>query len=116
MIYSSVLVLFQYNLVLFQHPFQSNRFLGSSDVSLSNIDRIYQVVDKKKKLICPQVKNSNKIDKIRIICKVCLSKFGKMIFLHSSMVIMFAVLFGGHRILKHLRLVFNCPMLVKESI
>uniref|UniRef100_A0A2M4BG68 Myotubularin phosphatase domain-containing protein n=1 Tax=Anopheles marajoara TaxID=58244 RepID=A0A2M4BG68_9DIPT len=52
-----------------QHPFQSNRFLGSSDVSLSNIDRIYQVVDKKKKLICPQVKNSNKIDKIRIICK-----------------------------------------------
>ncbi|XP_035777792.1 myotubularin-related protein 10-B-like isoform X2 [Anopheles albimanus] len=52
-----------------QPPFQSNRFLGSSDVSLSNIDRIYQVVDKKKKLICPQVKNSNKIDKIRIICK-----------------------------------------------
>uniref|UniRef100_A0A2M4AEY2 Myotubularin phosphatase domain-containing protein n=1 Tax=Anopheles triannulatus TaxID=58253 RepID=A0A2M4AEY2_9DIPT len=50
-------------------PFQSNRFLGSSDVSLSNIDRIYQVVDKKKRLICPQVKNSNKIDKIRIICK-----------------------------------------------
>uniref|UniRef100_A0A182PPU5 Myotubularin phosphatase domain-containing protein n=1 Tax=Anopheles epiroticus TaxID=199890 RepID=A0A182PPU5_9DIPT len=48
---------------------QSNRFLGSSDVSLSNIDRIYQYVDKKKRIISPQVKNSSKIDKIRIVCK-----------------------------------------------
>uniref|UniRef100_A0A182S7H7 GRAM domain-containing protein n=1 Tax=Anopheles maculatus TaxID=74869 RepID=A0A182S7H7_9DIPT len=49
--------------------FQSNRFLGSSEVSLSNIDRIYQYVDKKKRIISPQFKNSNKIDKIRIVCK-----------------------------------------------
>uniref|UniRef100_A0A182MTC7 Myotubularin phosphatase domain-containing protein n=1 Tax=Anopheles culicifacies TaxID=139723 RepID=A0A182MTC7_9DIPT len=49
--------------------FQSNRFLGSSDVSLSNIDKIYQYVDKKKRIISPQFKNSNKIDKIRIVCK-----------------------------------------------
>nr|XP_040239839.2 myotubularin-related protein 10-B [Anopheles coluzzii] len=52
-----------------QLSFQSNRFLGSSDVSLSNIDRIYQYVDKKKRIISPQVKNSSKIDKIRIVCK-----------------------------------------------
>ncbi|XP_053664363.1 myotubularin-related protein 10-B [Anopheles marshallii] len=52
-----------------QLSFQSNRFLGSSDVSLSNIDRIYQYVDKKKRIISPQFKNSNKIDKIRIVCK-----------------------------------------------
>uniref|UniRef100_A0A182YN08 Myotubularin phosphatase domain-containing protein n=1 Tax=Anopheles stephensi TaxID=30069 RepID=A0A182YN08_ANOST len=49
--------------------FQSNRFLGSSEVSLSNIDRIYQYVDKKKRIISPQFKNSSKIDKIRIVCK-----------------------------------------------
>uniref|UniRef100_A0A182JS99 Myotubularin phosphatase domain-containing protein n=1 Tax=Anopheles christyi TaxID=43041 RepID=A0A182JS99_9DIPT len=48
---------------------QSNRFLGSSEVSLSNIDRIYQYVDKKKRIISPQVKNSSRIDKIRIVCK-----------------------------------------------
>ncbi|XP_053675597.1 myotubularin-related protein 10 [Anopheles nili] len=52
-----------------QLPFQSNRFLGSSDVSLSNIDRIYQIIDKKKRVISPQLKNSSKIDKIRIVCK-----------------------------------------------
>ncbi|XP_052867794.1 myotubularin-related protein 10-B isoform X1 [Anopheles cruzii] len=52
-----------------QVSFQSNRFLGSSDVSLSNIDRIYHIVDKKKRLITPQLKNSNKIFKIRIVCK-----------------------------------------------
>lgn len=52
-----------------QLSFQSNRFLGSSDVSLSNIDKIYQIVEKKKRVINPQIKNSSKIDKIRIICK-----------------------------------------------
>uniref|UniRef100_A0AAG5DF19 Myotubularin phosphatase domain-containing protein n=1 Tax=Anopheles atroparvus TaxID=41427 RepID=A0AAG5DF19_ANOAO len=52
-----------------QLSFQSNRFLGSSDVSLSNIDKIYQIIDKKKRVISPQIKNSSKIDKIRIICK-----------------------------------------------
>ncbi|XP_050076191.1 myotubularin-related protein 10-B [Anopheles maculipalpis] len=52
-----------------QLSFQSNRFLGSSEVSLSNIDRIYQYVDKKKRIISPQFKNSSKIDKIRIVCK-----------------------------------------------
>uniref|UniRef100_A0A182QGP7 Myotubularin phosphatase domain-containing protein n=1 Tax=Anopheles farauti TaxID=69004 RepID=A0A182QGP7_9DIPT len=52
-----------------QISFQSNRFLGSSDVSLSNIDRIYQFVDKKKRIISPQVKNSSRIDKIHIVCK-----------------------------------------------
>ncbi|XP_059614071.1 myotubularin-related protein 10-B isoform X2 [Phlebotomus argentipes] len=49
--------------------YQENIFLGKNDVTLSNIDLIYQVVDKKKKIVSPQVKISSKIDYLLVICK-----------------------------------------------
>ncbi|XP_055628584.1 myotubularin-related protein 10 isoform X2 [Toxorhynchites rutilus septentrionalis] len=49
--------------------YQKNTFLGKYDVSLSNIDKIYQITEKKKRVVNPQVKNSNKIETIKIVCK-----------------------------------------------
>ncbi|XP_055600129.1 myotubularin-related protein 10 [Uranotaenia lowii] len=49
--------------------YQKNTFLGKYDVSLSNIDKIYQVTDRKKRVVSPPVKNSRKIEIIRIVCK-----------------------------------------------
>ncbi|XP_055537349.1 myotubularin-related protein 10-B [Wyeomyia smithii] len=49
--------------------YQKNTFLGKYDVSLLNIDKIYQVTDKKKRMVNPQVKNSSKIEIITIVCK-----------------------------------------------
>ena len=50
--------------------YQENAFLGQYDITLSNIDKIYQITDKKSKPIHPNVKNSSRIEAIRIICKV----------------------------------------------
>ncbi|XP_062564541.1 myotubularin-related protein 10-B [Armigeres subalbatus] len=49
--------------------YQRNTFLGKYDVSLLNIDKIYQVTDKKKRVVNPQTKNSSKIEIIKIVCK-----------------------------------------------
>jgi hypothetical protein len=50
--------------------YQENTFLAQYDITLSNIDKIYQITDKKSKPIHPNVKNSSRIEAIRIICKV----------------------------------------------
>uniref|UniRef100_A0A336MA07 CSON014244 protein n=1 Tax=Culicoides sonorensis TaxID=179676 RepID=A0A336MA07_CULSO len=49
--------------------YQENNFLGKYDISLSNIDKIYQITDKKKRPVGPDYRNSSKVDAIRIICK-----------------------------------------------
>uniref|UniRef100_A0A1B0D6B3 Uncharacterized protein n=1 Tax=Phlebotomus papatasi TaxID=29031 RepID=A0A1B0D6B3_PHLPP len=49
--------------------YQENIFLGKNDVTLSNIDMIYQVVDKKKKILSPQNKTSSRIEYLLIVCK-----------------------------------------------
>ncbi|EAT38271.1 AAEL009815-PA [Aedes aegypti] len=49
--------------------YQKNTFLAKYDVSLLNIDKIYQVTDKKKRVVNPQSKNSSKIEIIKIVCK-----------------------------------------------
>ncbi|GAB0098510.1 myotubularin-related protein 10-B [Sergentomyia squamirostris] len=57
--------------------YQENIYLGKNDVTLSNIDLIYQVADKKKKIVSPQGKTSSRIDYLLIICKnFRLLKFG----------------------------------------
>ncbi|XP_055919388.1 myotubularin-related protein 10-B [Eupeodes corollae] len=53
-----------------QGAYQENLFLGKNDVTLNNIDYIYQVVDKKKRLLLvPEQKISSRIDALHIICK-----------------------------------------------
>lgn len=53
-----------------QHgPYQENVFLGKTDVTLNNIDIVYQIVDKKRKRIVPQQKISSKIEALHVICK-----------------------------------------------
>lgn len=49
--------------------YQENMFVGKNDVTLSNIDYIYQITEKKKKRITSQQKISSKIEAIHIICK-----------------------------------------------
>ncbi|XP_058833258.1 myotubularin-related protein 10-B isoform X2 [Topomyia yanbarensis] len=49
--------------------YQKNMFLGKYDISLSNIDRIYQVTEKKWRLVSPQMKNSSKIEVLKVVCK-----------------------------------------------
>uniref|UniRef100_A0A6B2ECL4 Putative phosphatidylinositol 3-phosphate 3-phosphatase myotubularin mtm1 n=1 Tax=Phlebotomus kandelakii TaxID=1109342 RepID=A0A6B2ECL4_9DIPT len=62
--------------------YQENIFLGKNDVTLSNIDLIYQVVDKKKKIVSPETKISSRIDYLIVICKnFRMLKFG---FKHSE--------------------------------
>lgn len=56
----------------FQNPnviCQENLFLGRNDVTLSNIDHIYQVADKKKKLLTNEYKISSRIDFLVVVCK-----------------------------------------------
>lgn len=48
---------------------QENLFLGRNDVTLSNIDHVYQVVDKKKKLLTPGNKISSRTDYLVVVCK-----------------------------------------------
>lgn len=58
--------------VSFQNPnfiCQENMFLGRNDVTLSNIDHIYQIVDKKKKLLTTGYKISARIDYLVVVCK-----------------------------------------------
>lgn len=38
-------------------------------MTLSNIDIIYQITDKKKKLVGPHLKTSSRIEAIQIVCK-----------------------------------------------
>lgn len=49
--------------------YQENNFLGKYDISLSNIDKIYQITDKKRTSITPNCKSNTRVDAIRIICK-----------------------------------------------
>lgn len=49
--------------------YQENNFLGKYDVTLSNIDKIYQITDKKRTPITPNCKSNSRVDAIRIICK-----------------------------------------------
>lgn len=52
--------------------YQENNFLGKYDVSLLNIDKIYQITDdknNKKRPVGPDYKNSAKVDAIQIVCK-----------------------------------------------
>lgn len=49
--------------------YQENVFLGKDDVTLSNIDHIYQIVENKKKLLVPGSKVSSRIDFLVIVCK-----------------------------------------------
>lgn len=48
---------------------QENVFLGRNDVTLSCIDHIYQIADKKKKLLTPGFKISSRIDYLLVVCK-----------------------------------------------
>lgn len=50
--------------------YQDNVFLGKNDVTLSNIDVIYQINDRKKRLVAPNVKILSKLDVLHIVCKV----------------------------------------------
>lgn len=51
--------------------YQENILLGKNDVTLSNIDRLYQILDKKKRSpIGTHTKISSKIEGIHVICKV----------------------------------------------
>lgn len=49
---------------------QENAFLGSDDVTLSNIDSIYQITDRKRRLIVPNTKINPKLQGIHVVCKV----------------------------------------------
>lgn len=50
--------------------YQDNVFLQKYDITLSNIDRVYQIVDRKKRLIDAHSKISSRIEELHIICKV----------------------------------------------
>lgn len=50
--------------------YQENLFLQRNDVTLQNIDRIYQIADRKKRLISPFSKINSKLDGLQIVCKV----------------------------------------------
>lgn len=50
--------------------YQENFFLQKNDATLLNIDRIYQIVDRKKRLMNPYSKISSKIEGLQVICKV----------------------------------------------
>lgn len=51
--------------------YQENLLLRSNDITLSNIDCLYQIVDGKRRVIGPQSKISSKLEGIQIVCKVC---------------------------------------------
>lgn len=50
--------------------YQGNLFLNCNDVTLQNIDCIYQIVDRKKRLINPYSKISSKLEGLQVVCKV----------------------------------------------
>lgn len=50
--------------------YQENFFLQCNDVTLQNIDRIYQIVDRKKRAVNPYSKINPKLDGLHIVCKV----------------------------------------------
>lgn len=51
--------------------YQENFFLQRNDVTLLNIDRIYEIVDRKKnRLVSPYSKINPKLDGLQIVCKV----------------------------------------------
>lgn len=50
--------------------YQENFFLQRNDVTLQNIDCIYQIVDRKKRLVGPCSKVHPKLDGLLIVCKV----------------------------------------------
>lgn len=54
--------------------YQENFFLRQNDITLQNIDRIYQIVDRKKRLIDPYSKISSKVEGLHIVCKVIIIK------------------------------------------
>ncbi|XP_031617006.1 myotubularin-related protein 10-B [Contarinia nasturtii] len=49
--------------------YQENFFLQRNDVTLQNIDRIYQIVDRKKRLVNPYSKINPKLEGLQIVCK-----------------------------------------------
>lgn len=50
--------------------YQENLLLQKYEVTMSNIDRIYQIVDSKKRLMDPYSKISSRIEELHLICKV----------------------------------------------
>lgn len=49
---------------------QENTYLGQNDIALSNIERIYQITERKRRLIGQSQKISSKIEALHIVCKV----------------------------------------------
>lgn len=49
---------------------QENQFLGKHDIALSNIECMYQITDRKRRLISPSQKISSKLEALHIVCKV----------------------------------------------
>lgn len=50
--------------------YQENVFLQRNDVTLQNIDQIYQIVNRKKRLVSPYSKIDPKLEGLHIVCKV----------------------------------------------
>lgn len=51
--------------------FQENLLLGEYDVCLSNVDILYQVGDKKRRLL-PGKNVSERVKGLHVVCKVCI--------------------------------------------
>lgn len=51
--------------------YQDNVFLQRYEITMSNIDRVYQIVDRKKRLLDAYSKISSRLEELHIICKVC---------------------------------------------
>lgn len=62
----------EFVIILQNTTYQENLLLRSNDITLSNIDCLYQIVDGKKRAIGPQSKISSKLEGIQIVCKVCI--------------------------------------------
>lgn len=57
--------------LIFQNiTYQENLFLQRNDVTLQNIDSVYQIVDRKKRLMNSNSKISSKLEGLQIVCKV----------------------------------------------
>lgn len=50
--------------------YQENLYLQRNDVTLQNIDQIYQIIDRKKRLVNPYSKINPKLEGLQIVCKV----------------------------------------------
>lgn len=74
-VYSTRLNTFnRFSIVLQNMLCQENFFLQRNDVTLQNIDQIYQIVDRKKRLVDPYSKISQKLEGLHIVCKVCIHR------------------------------------------